>query len=302
MNNENGNQNVNGVNSQAVNPNINGQGVDGNQGMVQNNPNTVVNDSYNNVTSVMNEVSVIVDSNQFNQLSENEIGANSVFRTKPEVDNNQKGINTVEEEKNTKSKFPVLMIIFFLLLAIATFFIDDISKFIDQKMGKPDEEDEVKEPVNENNDGDDKKEENDKPVAYMTMDEIYDAINKSNFSSHFIDKNYGVTIANINNNLMINFTELDENGQDKMIGQLDGKVENGILVVVGNNGPLMQEAMVIIVREIALHNGSQNNNLDEYLNNSFTTQKLDEGLEFKVLENGTFEYRVDTSIRLNIEG
>jgi len=302
MNNENGNQNVNGVNSQAVNPNINGQGVDGNQGMVQNNPNTVVNDSSNNVTSVMNEVSVIVDSNQFNQLSENEIGANSVFRTKPEVDNNQKGINTVEEEKNTKSKFPVLMIIFFLLLAIATFFIDDISKFIDQKMGKPDEEDEVKEPVNENNDGDDKKEENDKPVAYMTMDEIYDAINKSNFSSHFIDKNYGVTIANINNNLMINFTELDENGQDKMIGQLDGKVENGILVVVGNNGPLMQEAMVIIVREIALHNGSQNNNLDEYLNNSFTTQKLDEGLEFKVLENGTFEYRVDTSIRLNIEG
>lgn len=246
------------------------------------------------VVGTIEEVSVAVDSDSFNNLSEAEVSENSVFNKKEAVVEGSMKEGAEVEKKG----FPFFMILVFIGMVVAAFYIDDIvvavQKYQDSK--KPVVEDDVVK-KDENKD-------NKVKAKTLTLTEIYNSLSKSKYVIDFETKsNIELSILTEDNNLLFTTTNYLNNSVENSTLDAHFKVENNILSIntTMDNSAFSLEMAIILVKEIAFLQDVTIADLDSYISNNLYTQTIDKGFEFTNSEDGNNFYQIAMNVKLEEE-
>jgi len=239
------------------------------------------------------EVSVVVDSDTFNNLNESEIAANSVFNKKE--DDVVDGILKEGKENSIDKKgFPYFMVFVFILVVFVAFFIDDITvlvekyqesktETVDESISKDDNESEVKKSV--------------------TLEEIKKSFANSKEIIDF-EKQYGIELViDIKDNIL---TFTTTNYFDLMSSSnltVSYELENNILTAICDmgNSEFGKQMTIFLIKEIAKLQGVTSVNLDSYVEQNLYALTIIDGFELTNSEDGNNTYMVATNVKLNIK-
>lgn len=238
------------------------------------------------VVGTIEEVSVSVDSDSFNNLSENEISEDSVFNKK---DTPSEG-SMKEGAENEKKGFPFFMVFIFVSVVIAAFFIDDIVLAVQNYQNskkKPEEEEVVKEDT----------------LKVVTLKDIYNGLEDSKYVIDFESKNnIELTIFMEGDNLLFtapNYLDIT-NENSTLDAQFVAKDNVLSINTTIDNSAFALEMSILLIKEIAVLQGVNMTNLDSYISNNLYTNSLDKGFEFTNSEDGNNYYQIAMNVKLDI--
>lgn len=250
-------------------------------------------DEQKNVVNVgsIEEVSVTVDSNLFNNLSESEISKDSVFNKKDDP-GLVTGMKEGQEHLNEKKKFPFFMVFVFLIVVVSAFFIDDIVAFIEEYRnqkanveGKGTVEDSVVE-----------------PAKIVSLEEIKTSFENSTEVIDF-EKTNSIELTIITNENNISFTTTNYlDPTSELTLSVTFELNNNVLMAVCDisNSEFGKQMSIFLVKEIAKLQGVDSSKVDTYINDNLYTLTIDKGFEFTNSEDGNNTYKVATNIKLDI--
>ena len=248
------------------------------------------------VMGTIDEVSVTVDSESFNTLKEDEISEKSVFKN-PTVTSDATSMKEGMDKQPEKKGFPFFMLLIFILVVGAAFFIDDISLWVKEYQASKNKKTETEEKV-------DTKEEEEKEedqAKVLTLTEIDDAVKNSSLLFTFeAEKNIEITpILEANKITYTTTNYIDLTGSAFKVEYV---FENNVLTseVDVANSDFGYQMSIIIVKEIAKLQGLTSTEIDNYVLEKAETNTLDNGFEFIKNEDGSSTYKIATNVKVDI--
>lgn len=242
--------------------------------------NTVVEEKKDEMK--IEEVSVVVDSNDFNTLKESEVSANSVFNKKTEEATGT-GMKEGVTYSNEKKKFPFFMVLMLIVLIVCAFFIDDITKFIEDYKEKNQQEEQT--PSSE-----EPKEEN----KVITLEQIKEKLDSSVNMAAFENENkVKVDVSATDNQLIFVTTNyLQPNSKDNLV--VEYTLENNVLTTIctASNDEFGLAMSIILIKEVALLQNVNTANLTNFINDNLYTMTIDKGFELTHSEDGNNTYKI----------
>lgn len=243
--------------------------------------NTIVEEKKNETN--IEEVSVVVDSNDFNTLKEGEVSSDSVFNKKNEEATGT-GMKEGVSYSNEKKKFPFFMTFMFIALIVCAFFIEDITKFVNEYNDKNKQDE--KTPTSEET----PKEEN----KVITLAQIKDKLDSSVNMASFEEKNKIEINVNATDNKLTFITKnyLQPNSNDDLV--VDYVLENNVLTAVctASNDEFGLAMSIILIKEVALLQNVNTANLTNFVNDNLYTMTIDKGFELTHSEDGNNTYKI----------
>ncbi len=242
--------------------------------------NTVVEDTKNEAT--IEEVSVVVDSNDFNTLKEGEVSADSVFNKQNEEATGT-GMKEGVSYSNEKKKFPFFMLLMLIVLIGCAFFIDDITKFVEDYMETKEQEE--KNPTNE-----EEKEEKKTITLTQIKDRLYASVNMASFEN---ENKVKVDVSATDNTLTFVTTNyLQPNSKDNLV--VEYTLENNVLTTIctASNDEFGLAMSIILIKEVALLQNVNTANLTNFVNDNLYTMTIDKGFELTHSEDGNNTYKI----------
>ena len=251
-----------------------------------------VEEATQNIVGTIEEVTVQVDSNAFNTLSESEVSENSIFNKKDEVVAG--GMKEGQEHLNEKKGFPFFMIFALVLVIVIACNVDKIDGIL-QKIKEKQKEPETKE--------EEKKEKEEKVAKELTLSEIKTALDSSELVVDF-EKRHTVelNVVVVDNKLVLTTTDyLNIEEIDSLV--VDFVHANHILTatVEFNTTEFGKEMAILLIKEIGALQGMNSVELDNYLKDNLYTTTLDKGFELTNSEDGNNTYRIMTNVIFKID-
>ncbi len=241
--------------------------------------NTVVEEKKDETT--IEQVSVVVDSNDFNTLKEGEVSADSVFNKENEAATG-KGMKEGVEYSNEKKKFPFFMTLMLILLVVCGFYVEDITKYINEYMEKKNQEEQT--PTSP-------PEEEQKVIALSQIKEKLDSsVNMAAFEN---ENKVEVDVTTTDNKItFVTKNYLQPNSQDNLV--VDYVLENNVLVTTctASNSDFGLAMSVILIKEVALLQNVNTANLTNFVNDNLYTMTIDKGFELTHSEDGNNTYKI----------
>lgn len=236
------------------------------------------------------EVTVEVDSESFNSLSESEVSENSVFNKQEEVVAG--GMKEGQEHVNEKKGFPFFMVFMLILVIVISFNIDKL-ELVKEKLKDLKKDNKVVE---------EKKEKEESVAKELTLADIKKAMEASGLVVEFEKiHNIEININVVDNKLILtttNYLNIPEVSgftvefvHDKHI--LTANVEL-------SNSEFAKEMTILLIKEIGLLQGIGSTELDNYLKDNLYTTTLDKGFELTNSEDGNNTYRIMTNVIFKI--
>ena len=262
--------------------------------------NVEVKDEVSAAVGTIDEVSVTVDSDLFNSVNDSEISEKSVFK-KPETNNTETTMKEGMETQNEKKGFPFFMFIIFILVVFAAFFIDDISVWVKEYRDSKNKQPAVEEKEETKDKDENKTEEKTEQARVLTLTEIDDAMKNSTLLFNFeAEKNIEVT--SLLEADKITYTTTNYNDLTGSSFKVEYTFEKNILytVVDSYNNDFARQMSIILVKEIAKLQGVTSTDIDKYVLEKADTNKIDNGFEFTVNEDGSAVYKIATDIKVDI--
>ena len=262
--------------------------------------NTEVKEEVSTAVGTIDEVSVTVDSDSFNNLNDSEISEKSVFK-KPETNNTETTMKEGMENQNEKKGFPFFMLIIFILVVFIAFFIDDISVWVKEYKDSKNKQPAIEEKEESKDKEENKTEEKTEQARVLTLSEIDEAMKNSTLLFNFeAEKNIEVTsILDVDK---ITYTTTNYNDLNGSAFKIEYTFEKNILytVVDSYNNDFARQISIILVKEIAKLQGVTSGDIDKYVLEKADTNKIDNGFEFTVNEDGSAVYKIATNIKVDI--
>ena len=250
-----------------------------------------VEEATQNIVGTIEEVTVQVDSNAFNTLSEGEVSENSIFNKKDEVVAG--GMKEGQEHLNEKKGFPFFMIFALVLVIVIACNVDKIDGII-QKIKEKQKAPETKEEVND-------KEE--KVAKVLTLDEIKTALDSSELVVDF-EKRHTVelNVVVVDNKLVLTTTDyLNIEEIDSLVVEFVHANHILTATVEFNTMDFGKEMTILLIKEIGALQGMNSVELDNYLKENLYTTTLDKGFELTNSEDGNNTYRIMTNVIFKID-
>lgn len=251
------------------------------------------------MVGTIDEVSISVDSESFNAISDNEIGENSVFK-KPSTNTENVSMKEGQEHVTERKKFPFFMVLVFILFIVAAFYIEDISNWVKEyKESKNPTTDEVE---NTNN-GENEEEVVGEVAKELTLTEIKEAMDNSTDVINFEkEKNIEITVIVEENKITYTTTNYIDPAATNTTFKVEYIFANNSLMADCdmNNSTFGRQMSIFLVKEIAKLQGISAVDIDNYINEKADTNTLDNGFEFISLEDGDTSYKIATNIRVDI--